>query len=242
MIPLRDTIPTREFPVATWMIIILNSIVFFIEISLPEKSLTAIFYHFGVVPARYSDPLWAVSHGLTQGNYLPFLTNMFLHGGWMHFISNMWTLYLFGDNVEDRMGHVRFFVFYILSGLAASLTHYFFNMDSTVPAIGASGAIAGVMGAYFILFPHSRVITLIPILFLPYFIEIPAFVYLWVWFISQLFSGTFSILAPEAGGGIAWWAHIGGFVAGILMLPLFKKRKGLYRRYYPDELYQDVYF
>lgn len=242
MIPLRDTIPTREFPLATWLIIILNSAVFFIEISLPEKTLTALFYHFGVVPARYSDPLWAVSHGLTQGNYLPFLTNMFLHGGWIHFISNMWTLYLFGDNVEDRMGHVRFFVFYILSGFAASLTHYFFNMNSTVPAIGASGAIAGVMGAYFVLFPHSRVITFIPILFIPYFIEIPAFVYLWVWFVSQLFSGTFSLLAPETGGGIAWWAHIGGFVAGILMLAFFRKRRSSYRRYYPDEIFSDIYF
>jgi membrane associated rhomboid family serine protease len=239
MFPIKDTIPSREFPCATWTIIIINAIVFFIELSLPKELLTKVFYNFGVVPARYSHPDWAVFFGLSFDNYWPFLTNMFLHGGWMHFISNMWTLYLFGDNVEDRLGHVRFLVFYILSGIVASITHYIFNLHSTVPALGASGAIAGVMGAYFIMFPHSRVITLIPILFIPYFIEIPAFVYLWVWFVTQLLSGTFSLLSPEAGGGIAWWAHIGGFVTGILMLPLFKKRRSSYRVFFSDEIYSD---
>ncbi len=240
MFPLKDTIPSREFPIVTWLLIVVNSVIFLVEISLPTDVLTSIFYQFGVVPARYSHPEWAVVLGLPIDDYLPFLTNMFLHGGWMHIISNMWTLYLFGDNVEDSLGHTRFLVFYLLSGIAASVTHYIFNADSTVPAIGASGAIAGVMGAYFIMFPHSRIITFIPLFFIPYFIEIPAFVYLWVWFVSQFFSGTFSMLSPESGGGIAWWAHIGGFLAGIILLPLFKKRRDAYRRYYPDEIYSDI--
>ncbi|RME65504.1 MAG: rhomboid family intramembrane serine protease, partial [Nitrospirae bacterium] len=124
-----------------------------------------------------------------------------------------------------------------LSGVCAGIVHFVFNINSTVPAIGASGAIAGVMGAYFIMFPHSRIITLVPLFFIPYFIEIPAFVYLWVWFMTQVFSGTFSLVAPEAAGGIAWWAHIGGFAFGVLSLPLFKKNENQYRRLYDDELF-----
>ncbi len=240
MFPIKDTVPSREFPWATWTIIVINTVVFLIELSLPEETLKEVFYHFGVVPARYSHPEWAILWGLPVDNYWPFLTNMFLHGGWMHFISNMWTLYLFGDNVEDRLGHFRFIVFYLLCGVAASITHYIFNIHSTVPAIGASGAIAGVMGAYFLMFPFARVITLIPIFFIPYFIEIPAFVYLWVWFVSQLFSGAFSLLSPSEGGGIAWWAHIGGFVVGMFLLPVFRKKGHSYRRYFADEIYLDI--
>ncbi len=241
MFPIKDTVPRREFPYITWMIILLNGIVFLFEISLPEDSLKRLFYLFGVVPARYTHPDWALMFGLPLNDYWPFITNIFLHGGWVHFIGNMWMLYLFGDNVEDRMGHGRFLAFYMLSGLAASITHVAFNMHSTVPAIGASGAIAGVMGAYFVMFPTARVITLIPIFFLPYFIEIPAFLYLGIWFASQIFSGTFSLLTPETGGGIAWWAHIGGFITGILLLPVFRKKKRSYRRYFPDEIYSNLY-
>ncbi len=240
MFPIKDTIPSREFPIVTWALIIINSLVFLFETTLSKEQLEALFYYFGVVPARYSHPEWAVVFGLPIDNYWPFITNMFLHGGWTHIISNMWTLYLFGDNVEDRMGHLRFLVFYLLCGIAASITHFVFNIHSTVPALGASGAIAGVMGAYFILFPHSRVITLVPIFFLPYFIEIPAFVYLGVWFITQLFSGTFSLASASTGGGIAWWAHIGGFVVGILLLPIFKKKQDQYRPFYSDEIYYDI--
>jgi membrane associated rhomboid family serine protease len=240
MFPLKDTIPGREFPIATWSIIIVNVIVFLVEESLPRETLKEVFYFFGIVPARYSHPEWSILLGLPFDNYWPFLTNIFLHGSWMHIIGNMWSLYLFGDNVEDRMGHLRFLLFYLLSGIAAGLTHFIFNIDSTVPALGASGAIAGVMGAYFILYPHSRIITLIPLFFIPYFIEIPAFIYMIVWFSSQFFSGTFSLLSPEAGGGIAWWAHIGGFISGIVLLPFFRKSEREYRTYYTDELYYDI--
>lgn len=237
MIPIKDTIPSRQFPFVTWAIILANTLVFLIELSLPEWQLQRLFYRLGIVPARYSHPEWALFHGLPLDDYWPFLTSQFLHGGWMHFIGNMWSLYLFGDNVEDRMGHLRFLVFYLLSGICAGIVHYFFNLNSTVPAIGASGAIAGVMGAYFIMFPHSRIITMVPLFFIPYFIEIPAFVYLWVWFMTQVFSGTFSLTVPEAVGGIAWWAHIGGFAFGVFSLPFFKKKESQYRRFYDDELF-----
>lgn len=237
MFPVRDTIPSRQFPFITWALILINSLVFLIELSLPEEKLERLFYYFGMVPARYTHPEWALFFGLSLDNYWPFLTSQFLHGGWLHLIGNMWSLYLFGDNVEDRMGHIRFLIFYLLSGICAGMVHFIFNPNSTVPAIGASGAISGVMGAYFIMFPHSRIITFVPLLFIPYFIEIPAFVYLWVWFITQLFSGTFSLVAPEAGGGIAWWAHIGGFAFGVISLPLFKKKRRLYRKFYDDELF-----
>ncbi|RME69505.1 MAG: rhomboid family intramembrane serine protease, partial [Nitrospirae bacterium] len=146
MFPIKDTIPSRQFPFVTWAIILANSLVFLIELSLPEWQLERLFYHFGMVPARYSHPEWAMFFGLPLDSYWPFLTSQFLHGGWMHFIGNMWSLYLFGDNVEDRMGHLRFLVFYLLSGVCAGIVHFVFNINSTVPAIGASGAIAGVMG------------------------------------------------------------------------------------------------
>jgi membrane associated rhomboid family serine protease len=160
---------------------------------------------------------------------------MFLHGGWMHFLGNMWTLYLFGDNVEDRMGPVRYLVFYLLSGLAAGLTHYLTDPGGTVPTIGASGAIAGVLGAYCLLFPLARVITLVPVFFFPFIFEVPAVFYLGIWFVSQLYSGTLALMSPQYYEGVAWWAHVGGFVAGMVLLPLFKKSREEYRHYYADE-------
>jgi membrane associated rhomboid family serine protease len=146
---------------------------------------------------------------------------MFLHGGWMHIISNMWTLWIFGDNVEDRMGPGRFLIFYLVCGIAAGFTHMLINPDSSVPSVGASGAIAGVLAAYFLWFMHSRVLVLIPILIFPVFAEVPAVLYLGVWFITQLFSGTAGLVRPQEGGGIAFWAHIGGFIAGGLLCWLF---------------------
>jgi membrane associated rhomboid family serine protease len=151
---------------------------------------------------------------------------MFLHGGWLHVISNMWILYLFGDNVEDRMGHLRFLGFYLLSGLAANLAHFLVNLDSTMPVIGASGAVAGVMAAYLRLFPRARIITLFPVFFIPYFLELPAYFFMAIWFLSQLFSGAASLLAPDAAGGIAWWAHIGGFLVGFFLVPVLCGRRG----------------
>ncbi len=236
MIPIRDTIPSRTTPVVTWTLIFVNTAIFFYELSLGPIGAEQLFYWFGLVPARYSHPEWALTVGLSPDDYLPFLTSMFLHGGWLHLIGNMWTLWIFGDNVEDRMGHARFLTFYLLTGFAAGLTHWFTNVDSIVPTVGASGAIAGVLGAYFILFPHSRIIAMFPVFFFPFFFELPAGVYLLFWGLSQIFSGTLSTLAAADVGGVAWWAHVGGFVSGMLLHRLFilRPRDGP-RRFEQDE-------
>jgi membrane associated rhomboid family serine protease len=235
MFPIKDTIPRRQFPFITYLIIFVNTVIFIIEVILPPEILKEIFYLFGLVPARYTHLEWANIMGLPIDDYWPFFTNLFLHGSFLHFFSNMWSLYLFGDNVEDALGHIRFLIFYILCGIAANLTHFVFNINSTIPTIGASGAISGIMAAYMIMFPYSRIITFIPLLFIPFFFEIHAFFYIGIWFISQLFSGTTSLIAPELGGGIAWWAHIGGFIMGIILLPFFRKRK-------KDQYFDDEYF
>ncbi len=233
MFPLQDILPRRRSPFVTWTIIAINVFFFFIEISLPQEALRAIIFKYGVVPARYTDPHWP-EHAIS---YWPFITNMFLHGGWMHLIGNMWTLWIFGDNVEDTLGHFRYLIFYFLCGITASITHVIFSHSTTVPAIGASGAIAGVMGAYFLLFPHSRIIAFIPIFFFPWFIEVPAVFYFGFWFLSQLLSGTITnIVAPRMGGGIAWWAHIGGFIAGMILVPILKGRRRRRRNYFADEM------
>jgi membrane associated rhomboid family serine protease len=235
MFPIKDTIPRRQFPFITYLIIFVNTVIFIIEVILPPEILKEIFYLFGLVPARYIHLEWAYIMGLPVDDYWPFFTNLFLHGSFLHFFSNMWSLYLFGDNVEDALGHIRFLIFYILCGIAANLTHFVFNINSTIPTIGASGAISGIMAAYMIMFPYSRIITFIPLLFIPFFFEIHAFFYIGIWFISQLLSGTTSLIAPELGGGIAWWAHIGGFIMGIILLPFFRKRK-------KDQYFDDEYF
>jgi membrane associated rhomboid family serine protease len=162
---------------------------------------------------------------------------MFLHGGWAHLISNMLALYIFGDNVEDRMGSFRYLLFYLLCGLVAAFVHIGFNPNSSMPTIGASGAISGVLAAYVLFFPTARVITLVPLFFLPWFIEIPAMIYLGMWFFSQLLNGLFTVVSGvQAFGGVAWWAHIGGFLAGMIVAPLFAKRHYV-RRTYVDEYY-----
>jgi membrane associated rhomboid family serine protease len=238
MIPIKDTVPRRTFPVATLILIAANSLVFLFQLSLNEAALNDIIAFFGLIPARYSHPSWAVFVGLPLDTYWPFITNTFLHGGWLHIIANMWSLYLFGDNVEDRLGSVRFVLFYVLSGVAANLLHFLINHDSTVPVIGASGAIAGVMAAYLRLFPLARIVTLVPIFFIPYFFDIPAFFFMGFWFLMQIFSGAASLMASE-GGGIAWWAHIGGFAVGFLLIkPLCSKRLG---GCHADEQYHYVY-
>ena len=236
MIPLKDTIFRQGFPVVTWVIIILNGIIFLYEISIPKDMLQQLFYLFGVVPARYSYPSWAMVHGLPFDHYLTFITAMFLHAGWLHIIGNMWFLYLFGSTVEDRLGHFRFLIFYLLAGLGAGLIYFLIDIHSQIPEFGASGAIAGVMGAYIVLFPRARILTMILIVFFPFFVELSAFFFIGYWFLLQLFAGTISFASQATQGGVAWWAHVGGFMAGIVLLPLFKKhgpRKG-----YPDEAYR----
>jgi len=222
MIPLRDTIPSRRPPLVIWLLVLANALVFAHELRLGEGALEPFIARFGLVPAR-TEPSFHSLFGAPLA-YLPLVTSIFLHGGWLHILGNLWVLWIFGDNVEDRMGHARFLVFYVLCGILAGAAHVYFNPESSVPTIGASGAIAGVMGAYFVLYPRAKVITLIPILFYPLFVELPAYVFLGVWFAAQLLSGTASMVAPEEAGGIAFLAHVGGFVAGVLLHWPFLRR------------------
>ncbi|RME87646.1 MAG: rhomboid family intramembrane serine protease [Anaerolineae bacterium] len=214
MFPLHDTIPSRRFPLVNWLIIIANVLVFLYESMLGPVGVARFTNTWGLVPLRL------LAH--TGKAWPTVFSAMFLHGGWFHLLSNMWTLYIFGDNVEGRMGHGRYLVFYLLSGVAAALLQVFILPFSRVPMIGASGAIAGVLGAYMILFPQSRVVTLLPIFFFFTFVEIPAVFYLGFWFLSQVYSGLFS-LAGASGSGVAWWAHIGGFVFGMLAVGVFAR-------------------
>lgn len=225
MIPLKDTIPPVGFPFTTCLLIAINGIIFVFEISIPRDLLLKVFYLFGLVPAKYTYPNWAILHGLKFDDYLSFFTNMFLHGGWLHLIGNMWFLYLFGSRVEERMGHGRFLVFYLLAGIMASAAYFAIALHSTIPELGASGAIAGVMGAYMVMFPKAKILTVILILFLPFFVQLSVFVYLGYWFLLQLLSGTVSFASRSSQGGVAWWAHVGGFGAGILLLPFFRRKE-----------------
>ncbi len=216
MIPLRDTTPSRNIAVATYSIIGLNLVAYWVQIA-HGNQLDQFIYIYGLVPARYSVP--QLSAYFTMGQQLFSLVSfMFLHGGFWHLLSNMWSLYIFGDNVEDYLGPLRYVVFYLLCGFASGLSHLLLNQESNIPTIGASGAIAGVMGAYFILHPNARILTLIPIIIIPYFIEIPAFFFLGFWLFLQIINAAGS----HGAGGIAWWAHIGGFIFGIIFLKLFK--------------------
>jgi membrane associated rhomboid family serine protease len=212
MIPLRDVIPSRTTPYITVTIIILNVLGWLFELALPADARTLFLQVYGVVPADF--------HATTL------ITSMFLHGGWMHVLGNMWYLWIFGDNVEDRLGHGRFIVFYLLCGIIAALGQIAIDPESTLPTIGASGAIAGVMGAYFVLYPRSRVLTLIPLIIFWEIIELPAIVLLGFWFVIQLFSaGTIAITASTGGGGVAFAAHVAGFVVGMIGGVLFRKRQ-----------------
>jgi len=170
------------------------------------------------VPARYFSPGWAWRVGLSPTDLSPFLTNTFLHGGWLHIILNMWTLWIFGPALEDRLGPVRFAILYLLAGVAASVTHAFFNAASTMPVLGASGAISGIIAAYAARFPYAWVRVLVLIVFIPLFFSVPAMVFAGIWFFTQVLQGATELLSPFAGSGIAWWAHIGGFVSGWALL------------------------
>jgi len=223
MIPIRDTIPSRHVPVTTWALIAINLTAFFWQLTLPAEAARNAIFLFGIVPARFTNPTWAADVGFPH-SFLPFITTMFLHGGWLHVIGNMWVLWIFGDNVEDRMGPLRFLVFYLACGVAAGLIHVVTNARSQVPAVGASGAIAGVMGAYLVLYPRAQILAMFPIFFWPIFFHVPAWVYLGFWFLLQFFSGAVSFAGGGQAEGIAWWAHIGGFAFGILTFWAFMRR------------------
>ena len=213
MIPLRDSARSRHFPVMNWIIIAVNVLVFIFELGLSGGELERFVNSFALVPSRLEGQ--PVTYAVT------IFSSMFMHAGWFHIISNMWILFIFGDNVEDRMGPVPYLVFYLLGGVAAALLQTYIGPGSSVPVLGASGAIAGVLGAYMFLFPAARVTTLVPILFLITVIEVPALIFIGFWFVTQLFSGLASIGAVE---GVAWWAHIGGFLVGLIISPLFLRR------------------
>lgn len=208
MIPLRDSIRPQKYPYVNILLIFLNIAIFIYQLSLTETALMDFFYRYGVIPEKFL---------LLQGNdWFPLLSSMFLHGGWFHLLGNMLYLWVFGDNIEDRLGHSGYLFFYLVAGIAASLSHIIANPQSPIPTIGASGAVAGVLGAYFILFPRSKVLTLIPIGFFITTAHLPAVLFLFLWFFLQLFNALVTGVTA-ATQMVAWWAHIGGFVLGILV-------------------------
>jgi hypothetical protein len=231
MIPIRDDTPRFSTPFVTYFIIALNTVVFLFELSVGgqgHRALNSFMYHFGVVPLHFERVLATWPASSLTALFLPILTSMFLHASWLHLIGNMWFLWIFGDNIEDYLGHFTFLVFYLVSGFAAAVAHILLNYGSNVPSVGASGAIAGVMGAYFVLYPRARVLMWFPPIF---FFHLPAWLVLGYWFFVQFMSGTATSIAEtsQSNGGIAFWAHVGGFIAGILMIKLLPERPQRYR-------------
>src|SRR5579862_6714978 len=223
MLPIRDDQPRYSTPWVTWFLIGLNLVIFLIESTLDPRSLNLVIHQFGVVPYHLAAFLGGSSRFPLPVVVLPFFTSMFLHASWVHVIGNMWFLYIFGDNVEDWLGHFKYLVFYILTGLIAMATQVAINLHSTAPTLGASGAIAGVLGAYFILYPRARVLTW----FFVFVVWVPAWIILGYWFALQFLSGTATALAVRGQnmGGVAFWAHVGGFVSGALLVKAFGERK-----------------
>jgi membrane associated rhomboid family serine protease len=221
MFPLRDSIPTTRTPVVVYSLIGINVLVFLFQLSLSPAAAVDFTYTYGLVPWLYFSDAAALRYHLTAIDYLPFLTATFMHGGWLHIIFNMWTLLIFGDTLEERIGSFQFLVFYLSCAVLSTYAHGYFNPESQVPVIGASGAIAGVIGAYAASFPTARITLLVPVVIIPLIFTVPALAYAGVWFGIQLLQGAWEALRPSMGGGIAWWAHIGGFVSGLVLLPLF---------------------
>ncbi len=221
MFPLYDTARSHKFPLINLILIGVNAYAFFLEYRMTPAELEGFIFANGLIPAQFLADM--------NGEWRTIFSSMFLHGGWFHILSNMWVLFIFGDNVEARMGGIRYLVFYLLSGVAAALLQTYILPTSTVPMIGASGAVAGVLGAYLILFPNSRIASLVPIFFIFTLVEIPAFIFLIFWFISQLYSGLFAL--QGSAGGVAWWAHVGGFVFGLFIASFFRQRRTEYSYY-----------
>jgi membrane associated rhomboid family serine protease len=221
MIPIRDTNPSRKTPVVNFLLIASCVLLFLYQLQL-GRQLEPFLFQYGLVPVRITRAEIA-QHFSLMDQIVPFFSSMFLHGGWLHLIGNMWVLYIFGDNIESELGHVQYVFFYLLCGLTAAAIQVITNPGSGIPTIGASGAIGGVMGAYFVLYPRAKILALVPIVFFFTLVQVPAYFFLGFWFVLQFFSGTLALVAQaEQYAGIAWWAHIGGFVGGIIFLYIFK--------------------
>jgi len=229
MIPLRDDQPRFSTPYMNYFLVALNTAVFLFELSIGAQShraLNGLIYQFGIVPSHFTQSMAGAAHTGLPAALLSILTSMFLHGSWLHIIGNMWVLWIFGDNIEDYLGHFAYLIFYLLCGFAAAIAHIILNSGSDVPTVGASGAIAGVMGAYFLLYPKSRVLTLVPLIVFFTFWWLPAWIVLGYWFLLQFLSGASTSIAysnPDS-GRIAFWAHVGGFIAGIIMIKVLPRR------------------
>ncbi len=228
MLPVRDDQPRFSTPYLTYFLITLNLLIFLREATLGPAGFRMLIQQLGMIPVHVTGFLTgAKGLGFTAA-FLPFLTSMFLHGGWMHVIGNMWFLWIFGDNIEDHLGHFKYLIFYLACGLGAAAAQVVLTPHSQVPNVGASGAIAGVLGAYFVLYPRARVLIWFPIFF---FFYLPAWAMLGYWFLMQFLSGAASSVAyySDTRGGIAFWAHVGGFLAGIVLIKLFPERPRRYR-------------
>jgi membrane associated rhomboid family serine protease len=233
MIPIRDDQPRFTTPYITYFIVALNAVIFLYEFSLSLQSraaLNGVIYQFGIIPSHITQAIGFHSSDRLAA-FIPILTSMFLHASWLHIIGNMWVLWIFGDNIEDYLGHFVYLLFYLLSGFAAAITHILLNANSVAPTVGASGAIAGIMGAYFVLFPKARVLTLVPLIIFFTFWWLPAWIVLGYWFLLQFLSGAATSITTtnQNNGGIAFWAHVGGFVAGIILIKILPRRSGTYR-------------
>lgn len=229
MIPFATTAPCHRSPVVAMSLIVLNIAVFFYQEGLGERAEYAFVTTFALIPAVYGHPAAAREAGLDPTNLLPLISNTFLHGGYLHLIVNMWTLWLFGLPVEDRLGPSRFAALYLGCGAAGSLAHLAFNLSSQVPALGASGAIAGVLGAFVWIYPKAKVAAVVPIIIIPWIFHLPAILYAGIWFLIQIVEGWGSLGADPMSGGIAWWAHIGGFAAGLALAIAFHARPSAVR-------------
>jgi membrane associated rhomboid family serine protease len=244
VIPIRDNIPSRTVPWVNISLIGLNSVFFLLELSMGERGLRRFFQEAAVIPFVFAQghrslsPVDLLAAALDPDRDVRVFLSMFLHGGWAHLLGNMLYLWIFGDNVEDRMGHLRYLVFYLLCGWIATYAHIWSDPLSKLPSIGASGAIAGVLGAYIALYPQARVVTLLPLgIFWP-LVQLPAVFFLGFWFLQQFFLGALSLAGPTAQtGGTAWWAHIGGFLAGVTLVAAFQnpRRRPPHREDLPDE-------
>lgn len=233
IIPLRDLNPRSKPPYITVILILVNIGIFLFEMLLPRDVATNLVFAFGFTPGELTNSILNLDMEYIGFNFATIFSSMFLHGSFTHILSNMWALWIFGDNIEDKLGHFKFLLVYLLSGFFAALAHYVLNITSPIVVVGASGAIAGVMGIYIILFPLAKIRTLFFIVIIPIFINVPAFLFIGIWFISQVSSGVLSLLGDPYGAGIAWWAHIGGFVYGVHVAKKYKRR----RRYSNNNIY-----